>query len=231
MSEVDRPDTGALTESPTLLPTHAEPSGAGAPSPTRTTEPKEPAGSAGQPGTTGAAPGTAPDGAPKKRRRRGSRGGRGRKKPGTGAGAAAGANANGGASVEAPQTERPPTMSGSEDWTSAEADRGLTDDDIAEQARDDAGLTPTDAPTGPAPARREPPAKPRVGDTRPGTPPPAAGPAEAPAKKRRRRRGGRGRGKGGTGAATTTAGGGRPKRTEAAVRYVDAGAQLGGVDV
>jgi ribonuclease E len=125
-------------------------------------------------------------------------------------------------------------MSGSEDWTSAEADRGLTDDDIAEQARDDAGLS--EAPARAAAPRA--PAKPRVGDTRPGTPSPAAGPAEAPGKKRRRRRGGRGRGKGsGGGAATETAGrnggggGGRPKRAEAAVRYVDAGAQLSGVDV
>src|SRR5205823_9944197 len=114
----------------------------------------------------------------------------------------------------------------------AEADRGLTDDDIAEQAREDAGLEPAparaDAPEEP---RREAPAKPRVGDTRPGTPPPAAGPAEAPAKKRRRRRGGRGRGKGGSGATTPeTQGGWRPKCIEAAARYVDGGAPRGGVD-
>src|SRR5258705_2017080 len=236
MSELERSETGALTESPTLLPTHPEPGGAGAASPTPTTEPKEPAPGAGEPtsngatdnGSTGneASSGTTTDGAPKKRRRRGSRGGRGRKKPGTGAAegrAANGGNANGGAPADEPDA-----MEGSEDWTSAEADRGLTDDDIAEQARDDAGLAPAPAPAAP---RRDTPAKPRVGDSRPGTPPPASGPAEAP-KKRRRRRGGRGRGKGGSGVAPTeTQGGGRPKRTEAGVRYVDAGAQLGGVDV
>jgi len=241
MSELDRSETGALTESPTLLPTHPEPGGAGAASPTRTTEPKEPAPGAGEPpsnGTTGNGPtgnqtsgndasgGTTADGAPKKRRRRGSRGGRGRKKPGTGAAGGSAVGTIDGGPVDVP--DAPDTMEGSEDWTSAEADRGLTDDDIAEQARDDAGLAPAPAPAAP---RRDAPAKPRVGDSRPGTPPPAAGPAEAP-KKRRRRRGGRGRGKGGSGTAPTeTPGGGRPKRTEAAVRYVDSGAQLGGVDV
>jgi ribonuclease E len=229
MSDLERSDSGALTESPTLLPTHAaEPGGAGATPPTRTTESNEPAPEAGAPTTNGATTGTTPDGAPKKRRRRGSRGGRGRKKPG--AGAAGGGAANGGAPAD---VDTPDTLEVSEYRKSAEADRGLTDDDIAEQAREEAGLAPAPAPPDVlAASRREAPAKPRVGDTRPGTPPAAAGPAEAPAKKRRRRRGGRGRGKGGSGSpATETPGGGRPQRTETAVRYVDAGVQLGGVDV
>ena len=221
MSDLERSDSGALTESPTLLP-HGEAGGAGAASPTRTTEPKESAPDSGAPETNGATP----DGPPKKKRRRGSRGGRGRKKPN----AATDATGDAGGGAGAPRVGGrvgSPTMSGSEDWTSAEADRGLTDDDIAEQAREDAGLP---VPATPPPLAAPP--RPRVGDTRPGSPPPAAGSAEAPAKKRRRRRGGRGRGKGGAGgAATETAGGGRPKRAETAVRYVDAGAQLGGVDV
>jgi len=158
MSELDRSETGALTESPTLLPTHAEPGGAGAASPTRTTEPKEPAPGAAEPpsnGTTGNGPsgnktsgneasgGTTADGAPKKRRRRGSRGGRGRKKPGTGAAGGSAVGTIDGGPVDEP--DAPDTMEGSEDWTSAEADRGLTADDIAEQARDDAGLAPARA--------------------------------------------------------------------------------------
>jgi len=70
-----------------------------------------------------------------------------------------------------------------EDWTDPAADRALTADDIAADARDDAGL----AESGPGGT------KPRIGDTRP------APAAAAPAAKsgRRRRRGGRGRNKGG----------------------------------
>jgi ribonuclease E len=103
-----------------------------------------------------------------------------------------------------------------EDWTDAAADRGLTADDLAADARDDAGMS-TRTP------------KPRIGDTRPA---PAAGAASvrsgngdtgagaagtAPAKKRRRR-GGRGRSKG-----TAAAGVG-------ATTFVDAGT-MGDVDV
>src|SRR4029077_18549730 len=156
MSELERSETGALTESPTLLPTHPEPGGAGAASPTRTTEPKEPAPGAGEPpsnGTTGngatddsstgneASGGTTVNGAPKKRRRRGSRGGRGRKKPGTGA--AEGRAANGGNAVGTigggALADEPDVMEGSEGWTSAGGDRGLTDDDTPEPARGEGG--------------------------------------------------------------------------------------------
>jgi hypothetical protein len=61
MSDLERSDSGALTESPTLLP-HGEAGGAGAASPTRTTEPKESAPDSGAPETNGATP----DGPPKK---------------------------------------------------------------------------------------------------------------------------------------------------------------------
>src|SRR5436309_822680 len=130
MSELDRSDTGALTESPTLLPDR-----------TGTESPEAPVAA---PESNGAPTGTAlPDGAPKKRRRRGSRGGRGRKKPGSSTG---GGQPGGGASATGPETP-----GRSEHWTSADADRGLTDDDIAEQARDDAGLSVTADPPAVAP--------------------------------------------------------------------------------
>jgi ribonuclease E len=175
------------------------------------------------------------NGMPKKRRRRGSRGGRGRKKPGT-AGAAGQARANNGS---APAE----TLSGSEDWTAEAADRGLTDDDVAQQAREDAGLSAGMSERGPtrgnAPGAPRPDATPapRVGDSRPGTAPPSAGPGETPAKKRRRRRGGRGRSKGGAATAgdsprpETARTGGNGRKPAASSRYVDAGAQLTGVDV
>jgi len=151
--------------------------------------------------------------APKKKRRRGSRGGRGRKKPNAGAKPAAAAGD--------PEEDE---MSGSEDWSGAAADRGLTDDDIADQAREDAGIVT---------------ARPKVGDSRPGAAASVATPAaddEAAPKKRRRRRGGRGRSKGGgaggggapAGGNTQPGGNARPARQK--VQYVDAG-ELGDVDV
>jgi len=156
---------------------------------------------------------------PKKKRRRGSRGGRGRKKPGTNA------NRAGGGKLQGARTDDD-SLEGSEDWTSAEADRGLTDDDIGERAREDAGLTP----------RAEPP-RPKIGDSRPAPKPAADAPAaDGAPKKRRRRRGGRGRNKsgGGNGGTTTGAkGGARPSgggSARAATGYVDAG-ELGDVDV
>jgi ribonuclease E len=141
---------------------------------------------------------------PKKKRRRGSRGGKGRKRPNRPA-----------------ATTTNESLEGSEDWSSEEADRGLTDDDIAEQAREDAGI---------APARPQP----QVGDRRPGPKPTPAADADAAPKKRRRRRGGRGRGKGGSGGGASPSsnggggGGGAPARQK--VQYVDAG-ELGNVDV
>jgi len=66
------------------------------------------------------------------------------------------------------------------DWRSPEADRGLTSDDIATDAREDAGLISSD--------------KPKIGDSRPA--PQVAIPevVSEPKPARRRRRGGRGRG-------------------------------------
>jgi ribonuclease E len=154
--------------------------------------------------------------APRKKRRRGTRGGQRRKKP-AGAGEGTGGGAAGVGLADDDDDDE--SMAGSEDWTAETADRGLTDDDIAEQAREDAGLV------------RPPSSRPKIGDSRPA--PPASENAEngdavtpdgAP-KKRRRRRGGRGRSKGGQGGA---GGAGAPSRGP--VQYVDAG-ELGDVDV
>jgi len=184
--------------------------------------------------------------APRKKRRRGKRGGQGRKKP---AGSASAADAVEAArseradddddgdddreTVAATEAVRGSAMRGSEDWTAESADRGLTDDDIGVQAREDAGLLPPVS------------ARPKIGDSRPAPVPPASelaangaanGPDGAP-KKRRRRRGGRGRSKGapGTAGAATPAPGRTPGRAggapnRGAVQYVDAG-ELGDVDV
>jgi ribonuclease E len=258
MSELERSDMGALTESPTLLPAHgsdpapngvrdrsAPPATDSAPTagpvPSTTSDPASDGTDNGSPSTAA----TGPDGSPKKRRRRGSRGGRGRKKP---AGAAA-TSAPAGADRDTPDD----TLTADEDSMAESASGGLTDDDVAQRARDDAGLSaPTAAPRPPR-ARRpaaEPPTetpRPRVGDTRPGLPPPtpnapsaSSGPdtptadgADTPAKKRRRRRGGRGRTK--TGGGTERPDGARPdrnpQRLAATTSYVDAGAQLTDVDV
>ena len=107
------------------------------------------------------------------RRRRGSRGGRNRRKPGARAG-------------DAEQTDERTPGEHDED-----ADRGLTSEDAAAVAREEA-----EAPAGP-------PARPRIGDTRPAPAAPAATPANGGdgartgTGRRRRRRGGRGRGGGG----------------------------------
>jgi ribonuclease E len=213
MSDPDFPDTGAATPAPSSTVDPPVPA-ASAPPTTGGSGTETPARAAdgGEPGAGGATA-TNPDGTPRKRRRRGTRGGRRRKKP---AGSATGgANGDGGPG-RGPATgagERGRGATG-EDWTDAAADRGLTDDDIADQARAEAGL----------PVHRDepetPPARPRIGDTRPApVPAPAAGgngDSGGPAKKRRRRRGGRGRGRGGAGAPS----GG----------FVDAG-ELTGIDV
>ncbi|MEX0664803.1 MAG: Rne/Rng family ribonuclease [Acidimicrobiia bacterium] len=110
------------------------------------------------------------DATARKRRRRGSRGGRNRRKP-------AGA--------------RPPAGEGiGEDWNDPAADRGLTAEDLAADAREDAGL-PATTPTA---------ARPKIGDSRPA--PAAAG--ATPKTGRRRRRGGRGRNKGAAAPAPTS---------------------------
>jgi ribonuclease E len=174
-------------------------------------------------GSGGAGDGTD---AAKKRRRRGSRGGRNRKKPNRPATTAV-------ATAEAVEdaVDIDELDGGGEDWNDAAADRGLTADDLAADARDDAGIG------APSPSS----ARPRIGDTRPA---PANAPnarsgngdaggnggsggsggsgggagTSSPAKKRRRRRGGRGRSKG-----TAAAGVG-------ATAFVDAGT-MGEIDV
>lgn len=119
----------------------------------------------------------------RKRRRRGSRGGRNRRKqPAVAAG-----------------------EGGSESWNDAAADRGITTDDLAADAREDAGLNPVGASaSSEAPSRvSAPPPRPRIGDSRPAPAEVSTTNGENPkvegegAPKRRRRRGGRGRGKGG----------------------------------
>jgi ribonuclease E len=135
-------------------------------------------------------------GAPRRRRRRGSRGGRNRRKPKSAAGP------DGAAAKDPSET--------GEDYTDAAADRGMTTEDVAADAREEAGLaeaepgavTPDDAPA------RE---RPRIGDTRPAPAPTSGGNGGGAAdrtttRKRRRRRGGRGRGRGrGGGGDTATA--------------------------
>src|SRR6266480_5328316 len=120
-------------------------------------------------GRTGSGGGT-----PRRRRRRGSRGGRNRRKP------KAAAAPDGAAAKD-------PAEAG-EDYTDAAADRGLTTEDVAADARVEAGLA--DAEPGAVTAADAPSStKPKIGDTRP-APPSGDG---TPTRKRRRRRGGRGR--------------------------------------
>jgi ribonuclease E len=160
--------------------------------------------------------------APKRRRRRGSRGGRNRRKSGTAAAGSAAARA-----VSAPLTDDDDLEDTTPDDTDAAADRGLTSEDLALDAKEDAGLVPDAAPQ--VGATRPAPPRPRIGDTRPAPRP--AGPAGVPggngddgarsgdgarSRSRRRRRGGRGRGRGGAG------GGGGAGATIAGNAEVDA---------
>jgi hypothetical protein len=219
MSDLNRLEDETRTETPNVTPaeTNSAVDGAQASLPGLSADP-----------SPGAEPGSD---APRKKRRRGTRGGQRRKKP-AGAGAGTGGGAAGAGIADDDDTE---SLEGSEDWTAETADRGLTDDDIAEQAREDAGLV------------RPVSSRPKIGDSRPAPPPSAsettengaAALADGAPKKRRRRRGGRGRSKGGQGGAagagataapTRTPGrsGGAPSRGP--VQYVDAG-ELGSVDV
>ena len=88
----------------------------------------------------GAPPELGPDGLPKRRRRRGSRGGRNRKKPGR-------ARLPARPTVPAAPATRTTTTPSDEDdddlaenENDASADRGLTTDDVAAVAMEDAGL-------------------------------------------------------------------------------------------
>src|SRR5215211_9109615 len=130
---------------------------------------------------------SAAGGTPRRRRRRGSRGGRNRRKPKTAA-------APDGAAAKDP-------ADAGEDYTDAAADRGMTSEDVAADARVEAGLA--DAEPGAVTAADAPsPAKPKIGDTRPA--PPSG--EDTTTRKRRRRRGGRGRGRArGGGSDATTA--------------------------
>ena len=128
-------------------------------------------------------------GPPKRRRRRGSRGGRNRRRSGSGARPAP--------TVAADEA----TKEDGDDYTDAPADRGLTSDDIAAEARVEAGLVDDGAKPEMGGVRPAP--KPKIGDTRP-APAPAAGATKSTGG-RRRRRGGRGRGRGGGGNAPTPA--------------------------
>ena len=215
----DETTTGAAATEPTPATTEQTPR---ATEPTRpTTEPSSAASpdvarTGGPARADGDQPAVGPDGEPR-RRRRGSRGGRNRKKPGD-ARAADGANraeGSGGATTTGRANGAPnagPTAGPDAgptdvrgDWRSPEADRGLTSDDIAADAREDAGLDAS--PVGrsaPAPEVSTEVAKPRIGDSRPAPIAPAASTvatdADAPKSgTRRRRRGGRGRGRGGSG--------------------------------
>ena len=190
---------------------------------------------AGAPGPGGdagpATDSTDPSGPPKRRRRRGSRGGRNRRKPGTGAAGTNGVGSPGASSTDtdddADEFDDDDDAGLGHDYTDAAADRGMTTDDVAEEALEEAGLTHTPrARVGaarPAPAGTDD-AKPRIGDSRPApAPAPAAGNGgnggnarnggDTPAgdgtagPKRRRRRGGRGRGRGGAGGAGASGGG------------------------
>jgi ribonuclease E len=162
------------------------------------------------------APRLNPDGTPRPRRRRGSRGGRNRKRPAGTKPATSDDDApdDGATDEEATAApSRPPTgrAQRGHDWNDADADSGYTDDDALIEARAEAGLPAPGAPTG-APQigdRRPAPPRPTVGDRRPSAPSPAAdGEAEGGPKKRRRRRGGRGRSRTGTGAPAANGGDG-----------------------
>ncbi len=169
----------------------------------------------GERGSGDAAAGTNPDGTPKRRRRRGSRGGRNRRKPGTGANGRAEDDVEEDDDVEVEiDVDVDDELPVAQDYTDPSADRGLTTDDVAEVALEEAGISHTPRPrigdSRPAP-------KPQIGDSRPAAPGNGNGDHAATdaatgevgaAPKRRRRRGGRGRGRGGAGGngGTTPAG-------------------------
>jgi ribonuclease E len=135
-------------------------------------------------------------GTAKRRRRRGSRGGRNRRKPKT-------TSAPDGAAAK-------DESEAGEDYTDIAADRGLTTEDVAADAREEAGLAEAEAgAVTPEAADVQVPAKPKIGDTRPA--PPSTGDGDRDGepdgdkpRTRSRRRGGRGRGRGrGSGTRTT----------------------------
>ena len=145
-----------------------------------------------------------------RRRRRGSRGGRNRRKKPSAVNPNGSTETTTAALADADEVALATEADDEhivDDDTDAMADRGLTTDDIAEVAREEAGL-PTAAPRI-GDRRPAPPARPKVGDSRPAAAAPASGGdgggTTAAPKKRRRRRGGRGRGRGGTTTAPSVA--------------------------
>jgi ribonuclease E len=178
-------------------------------------EPGGPAATSGDPAPVG------PDGAPR-RRRRGSRGGRNRKRAAgarpadgeTNAESPSGATAGGGNRVPRERPTAGPDDGATDepgDWRSPEADRGLTSDDVAAEAREDAGIEASSGPRSGAISRDGTEvSKPKIGDSRPA---PVASTdtagADAPSSgTRRRRRGGRGRSRGGAGGSGGSGGNG-----------------------
>jgi ribonuclease E len=166
-------------------------------------------------------PALGPDGQPRRRRRRGSRGGRNRKRPATAGGpgsAATGANATSEhASDDDDDDFDDDEARLPQSQFDAAADRGLTTEDVAEAAMEDAGVVHTPrtrvGDSRPASVAEGEPEKPKIGDSRPapagGVAPGAAAASaaggaaastgEGGTAKRRRRRGGRGRGRSGQG--------------------------------
>ena len=168
--------------------------------------PKSPAGSTKKTsGSGGSAAGGG--GTPRRRRRRGSRGGRNRRKPKATA-APAGAAA------------KDPADAG-EDYTDAAADRGMTSEDVAADARVEAGLA--EAEPGAVTGTDAPATKPKIGDSRPA---PANSGDGTTTRKRRRRRGGRGRGRGRSG----NSGGAAPEAVQADLGAADAAVTLEELD-
>jgi ribonuclease E len=199
------PEASGSHDTPTPAP---EPR-ADAPRPTGSTEPSTD-GERTRDGD-GPRPALGPDGQPRKRRRRGSRGGRNRRPAGA---AAANGGADGGAGRGSDAPSGPPARAAGSDEQddtrghdeNAAADRGLTTDDLAETAMEDAGLrSPRVGDTRPVPTT--PPPRPKIGDSRPSVPSGggAAGgngdETKAGGPRKRRRRGGRGRGRSGGGGA------------------------------
>ncbi|MGZ6964080.1 MAG: Rne/Rng family ribonuclease [Acidimicrobiia bacterium] len=195
------------------------------------------------------APALGPDGLPRKRRRRGSRGGRNRRPSagGTTAGTSSGASA---LDEDAGDAARGGDDGSGEESSerrghdrNAAADRGLTTDDLAETAMEDAGLkTPRVGDTRPVP--KVAPARPRIGDSRPAAPSTsggggttaasddaASGEARTGAPKKRRRRGGKGRSRtGGGGGARPASSGGRSSEVVTSAVSADDGLDLEDLD-
>ncbi len=182
--------------------------------------------------------GSRPDGAPR-RRRRGSRGGRNRRRPTESGEGSAGTKPNGagnrggqsdrGGQADSGTGARRPSNHGDRRDERAGADRGLTSEDLAAEARSEAGLR--------SPGANEV-TKPKIGDTRPAPPADSTPGADRPGggesaggsaagggadgsggtgNRRRRRRGGRGRSRSGGGGSAGGGGSSRSSDSGAAV--------------